>query len=974
MDYDILTPSERGLDIPTTGEAPTSDGPIPLRPAALDAHRVFNDITLLTEGQRPTFLRFPHLPQPFGLELIESVLTNHPDIFLTHPEQAHTLRTRVAPLVMRALSERLNFPTTVRITRVLYILLRRHLSILTDECEIALSLLTHMLDPEASAPWKRALCMEVFRGICAEPALVRRIFAAYDAAPNRRPIMADLMGALTRMATEKPAIIGLGTVSSAPVGNDQNNAEQQAAIEAGGVTGIIGVVAMGEMPVPGLSTQWSLMRVPCIDQLDKSEPPAMPESYVYCLTLACVNSFCEGLAKFILPLTTAGEGKKTVGKSGRARGGSAVVRVGTGLGVTGQVGSDSETPVRGGDSPARTPSPAPGGKGAVKRKPTVRVHRVPVNPLTLENHPLQAEIAISAAIMESCWPAILAACSTFLYATLDNEFYHGLVRSFQKFTHVAGLLRLTTPRDAFLTTLGKAAVPSNVLSANIAATPGVGGDGGGGGSGGPGGPGGFMSNAKGLLTTDGLNATGERLSGTSVEAPPGLNSRNLLCLRALLNLGIALGPTLERSWSIVLETLQQADYVLFASSRKSGRQISLNAPRADPQKPPDANNLSNIGPELTAVETAAMKMFESTLSFPDPAFVSILSAMCALSTPVLDPDSRISIEKLGTPSQSPRTSTFVHKRVGSLSSFSSSAAAVSADNAAFALAKLGELAQINMGRLIGPNPAETGWEILVGHLAGVAGSRDRSGVVRVRASEVLNEVVVAAAKTVGEGAEDVAGVQRRILGALKEGVTGADGEGGPAGDAAVRSVEAGIHRSGLEALNAILEHSGQALISGWEIVFDIIVSVFDPSMVWRRDAVREERHLEVTEHVEGKSGKGPRLIRSSFSSLELICSDFLANLPTSCVLVLIDALFAFCSQKDDLNISLTTITFFWNVSDYLQTKGEAAALMERAEKERDLLNVVEKGEGGSHSALWMLLLLRLAGVSGDRRAEVRNGE
>lgn len=794
-----------------------------------------------------------------------------------------------------------------------------------------------MLDPDASAPWKRALCMEVFRGICAEPALVRRIFAAYDAVEGRRPILADLMGALTRLATEKPGVIGLGASSSAPVGGGES---EVIAVEAGGIAGVIGSVSTEA--VQGLSTVWSLVRVPCIDQLDKSEPPAMPESYVYCLTLTCINSFCEGLAKFVLPLTTTGEKKAAGGgKSGRVRGGSAVQRVGTGLSVSGQ-GSDSERA----ESPARTPSPAP---AAVKRRPTVRAHRIPVNPLLLENHPLAAEIATSAAIMEACWPAVLAACSTFLYAMLDNEFYHGLVRSFQKFTHVAGLLRLTTPRDAFLTTLGKAAVPSNVLSANIAATPGASE------------AAGFMSNAKGLLSVDSL---GER-SPSVPEAAPGLNSRNLLCLRALLNLGIALGPTLEKSWSIILETLQQADYVLFASSRKSGRQISLSAPRADPQKPPDTSGLSNIGPELAAVEAAAMKMFESTLSFPDPAFVYILSAMCALSIPAQDPDSRASIDKPRTsPLASPRTVS--HKRVSSVSSFSSSAAAVSADNAAFALAKLGELAQINMGRLIGPHPAETGWDILVGHLAGVAGSRERTGAVRVRASEVLNEVVVVAAKTVGEGAEDVAGVQRRILGALRDGVGAGEG-----GDAAVRAVEAGIHRSGLEALNAILEHSGQALIAGWEIVFDIIMSVFDPSMVWRRDTLREEGQGEVVG--EGR-GKSPRLVRSSFSSLELICSDFLANLPTSCVLVLIDALFAFCSQKDDLNISLTTITFFWNVSDFLQTKGETAVLMEGAEKERDLLDVVEKGESGSGSALWMLLLLRLTGVSGDRRAEVRNGE
>lgn len=818
--------------------------------------------------------------------------------------------------------------------------------------------------------------MEVFRGICAEPSLIRKIFAEYDAVEGRRPIMKDLMGALTRLATEKPSVIGLGTQSTVPVGQAvlKDLSSEQAALEAGGVAGIIGgAVGLGEVHVAGLSTQWSLVRVPCIDQLDKSEPPPMPESYIYCLTLTCINSFCEGLAKFILPLTMPGDGSK--GSKRRGRGPStAVLRSGTiSLAVT--PGSDSEAGPGRPESPVRTPSPA--ARSTIKKKPTSRVHRIPVNPLTLEAHPLQNDIVISAAIMEACWPAILAACSTFLYATLDNEFYHGLIRSFQKFTHVAGLLRLTTPRDAFLTTLGKAAVPSNVLSANISAYPATM----------PSGEGqGFISNAKGLLSVDGLNSASERAaSSAGNEHLPGLNSRNLLCLRALLNLGIALGPTLEKSWSIILETLQQADYVLFASSRKSGRQISLSAPsglsRTDSMKMSDGSNLmSNVGPELAAVESAAMKMFESTKDFPDDAFMAILSAMCELSGGDGDASANVrsSIDKPHSPQRSPRSPNFGHKRMTSVSSFSS--AQIIMDNA-FALSKVGELAQINMSRLIGPNPASTGWDMLAFHLASVAGSRDRGNAIRMRAAEVLNEVVVAASKTViSESTENVAEVQRRILTALREGVTGE--EFGMMPDSAMRATEAEIHRAGLEALNAILEHSGQSLIAGWEIVFDIIMTVFDPSMVWRRDTVREEAGdgsgEVVVEQDAGRSGKSPKLIRSSFSSLELICSDFLANLPTSCVLVLIDALFAFCSQKDDLNISLTTITFFWNVSDFLQTRGETAThgelLTGKAEKERDLLDVVERMDAESHSALWMLLLLRLTGVSKDRRAEVRNGE
>jgi hypothetical protein len=49
----------------------------------------------------------------------------------------------------------------------------------------------------------------------------------------------------------------------------------------------------------------------------------------------------------------------------------------------------------------------------------------------------------------------------------------------------------------------------------------------------------------------------------------------------------------------------------------------------------------------------------------------------------------------------------------------------------------------------------------------------------------------------------------------------------------------------------------------------------------------------------------PRLIRSAFNSLQLICSDFLSSLPNSCFLMLVDTLYNFCSQNDDLNISLT---------------------------------------------------------------------
>lgn len=878
---------DKALEIPATEEAPSGNGIVPVRPAAFDAYRVsewvcndddnwlidwlvsqvFLDLCLLTEGQKPQFLRFNALPQTFGLELIESVLTNHSDIFLTHSEQAHILRTRVVPLVIRSLGERLNFPTTVRITRVLYILLRKHLSILAADCETALGLLTHMLDPEAAPQWKRALGMEVFRGICSEPALVRKIFSEYDAKEGGRPILKELVAALTRLATEKPAVIGLGAQSTVPLGQtvQKDASSEQAALEAGGVAGIIGgAVGLGEITVPGLSTQWSLIRVPCIDQLDKTDPPSTPESYIYCLTLTCINSFSEGLAKFILPLTIPSDGSKgSRRRVHRNRSGSLPKGAGTGDGD----GNASE-------SPARTPSPS---RRPLQRRATQRRTFIPGNPLSLESHPLYTDIQISAAIVEICWPAILASCSTFLYAALDAELYHALVRSFQKFAHVAGLLRLTTPRDAFLTTLGKAAVPSNVLSANIVASP-IPPEG---------------SGAKGLLSVDTLvgnnsGTSGDRLSNLADSQLPTLNSRNLLCLRALINLGIALGPTLESSWAIILETLQQADYILFNSSRKSGRQSQAPNAKTDAQKQNDSNLMANVGSELAAVEASVVKMFESTRDFPDEALLSVINALCKLT--------EMESDQAKTPI-SAKSPTSFHKRTPS----SGSVRLVSqiSENV-FTIVKLGELAQINMSRIIGPNPATNGWTMLVNQLTAIASSRELSNSVRLKAAEILYELTIAAAKAVTvENTENVAEVQKRILLALKEVLEftykGSDGKV----DSSTRSAELEIHRAGLESLNAILEHSGQSLIAGWEIVFDIITSIFDTNGKSSSGlGTISEGGLPVV-------AKGARLIPSSFSSLQLICSDFLSTLPTHCILVLVDALYAFCSQVDDLNKSLT---------------------------------------------------------------------
>ncbi|KAI1644637.1 uncharacterized protein F4817DRAFT_346323 [Daldinia loculata] len=942
------------------GDAPTGNGDVQLRAASMDAYRIFRDICLMTENQRPEYLRFTGLPQTFGLELIESVLSQHAAIFVEsrHPEQAHILRTRVMSFVIKAISGKPNFATSVRLVRILYTLLRKHLDILLSEGGEALDTLTQLLDQD-TATWRRALCMEVFRGIFSEPPLLRRIFAFYDSKEGEKDILKNLTATFVRVSTEKPVVIGLGHQSTIPVANPYANlggSSDQAMLEASGVTGIISG-SVGEGHNTGISSQWSTVRVACIDQLDKTEPPAIPESYVYALTLSCITSLSEGLAKFILPLT--------VPPDNRVRKRSAKQQ---------EMGRESPGLNEDDNGTSNKMAERTAMMSSIERSGSFKKNPVPLNPLAVKDHPLHNDVKICAAIIDECWPAILATCSTFLYAALDSEYYHGLVRAFQKFAHVAGLLHLATPRDAFLTTLGKAAVPPNVFSAclntspskSATVNPAVEG------------PNSILGNARGLLSVDSLvtpvGAAGERQRQASMDAntiPQTLNTRNLLCLRALLNLGIALGPTLSSSWSIVLETLQQADLVLFTTGKSPGR-TPIAGKGPDPRAENEAASLlANFNMEIRAVETAASRLFESTVDFPNVAFVEVVDAICSLLDQQPDPASEPSSRPQSSPSSPPlpglRTPTGPHRR---LVGGSGTVPTGPSQEDQFALAKIGELAAINIERLLSYPPDVSGWARITSELVKTLGSAPTAAQIRTRAAEILVQLVLEAARAaVSLDDETRSRVQLRLLEALRDSLLPLQIED-RATSVTTHSTDVDIHKILLEGLKSLLDDCGDALLSGWEITFEVIGSIF----IQRRFANESTRDVESQSLILlTRSGK---LIRSAFNSLQLICSDFLGSLPKSCFLILVDTLYKFCSQDDDLNIALTTVTFFWVLSDFLSGRSRSLPITDSLIDDPNGVSLVEKAsnaeDASSDSALWMLLLLRLTTVTTDERLDLRN--
>ena len=823
-------------------EVPVEEGAISVRNAALDAYRLLNDICLLAEGHKPTFLHPASMSPNFGLELVESMLSNHADTVSSHPELIHILRIRLLPFIIRALSERVMFSTTVRAMRLLPIIFGNMLSVLRTECEMVLGLLNHMLDPDAAILWKRILCMEVFRGIHSEPALVRTIYAHFDEQEGKRDIIRDHLAIIARLASEKPSIIGLGQQSSVPAssGQAEDEMDEMAALQAEGVA-----MTLRASTASGISARLSTMRIPCIEQLDKNDPPPIPPAYLYTLALTCMNSFSEGLARFLLPFTVPNESKS----------------------------KRKQRPSKDGDEEVDDEH-----RPKLLRSQSSYASRIPVNPLSLQNHVLYNQIKTSASIVDTCWPALLAAYSTFLHAALDSEYYHALIRSFQKFSQVAGLLRQSTPRDAFLTTLGKNAVPSAMISTQSSDRPGSSND---------------SRSTKQISRNknerESLKANNsaalEKVRPTMDHSRASLNTRNLLCLRALLNLGIALGPVLQAAWSIILETLQQADLIInhISSQRRQSR-----SGQATPTTSGEAEFLGN---EIAAVKIAATRMLESSCDLPDESFLDIIASMSGLLR-----DYNGDEDVIG---EVPASAALSKRRTDQMPITPLRASFGHAQDPranAFVVENLGKIVEYNESRLLVQSTEQNGWHIIVNLLIKLITAEHFDASLRIQATNTLCSLVsITSSSDVSEETreemrlEGLVALTRQIENLGRKGME----------NKSPKSCELEIQHIILETLRAALEKYGDSLTSGWEHIFTIIESVFEEDSLSNGSEGSKPGQPVMTR------SRSSKLVRSSFGSLQLICSDFLPFIARDCLPTLLRAIHSFCCQQDEFNISLT---------------------------------------------------------------------
>lgn len=235
-----------------------------------------------------------------------------------------------------------------------------------------------------------------------------------------------------------------------------------------------------------------------IDQLDKADPPAIPDTYIFYLALLCLNSIADGLAGYTLP----------------------------------RFSTNNKTASQQGDS---------------------------TNSLVEESEADKKDIKLVTEMANVAWPGLLAAMSFYITTDLDEDLFQSTMRSYQNFTNVCGILGLVVPRDAFLTNLCKNAIPpvpalsSGYFSGKTMASPSP------------------HSNSSGISYSDLTVQQQQLLSNIT------LSDKNLYSLRVLLNITMMLGGVLGTSWYLVLETLQQADFLLYNRPTPKGNSNATSA-------------------------------------------------------------------------------------------------------------------------------------------------------------------------------------------------------------------------------------------------------------------------------------------------------------------------------------------------------------------------------------------------------------
>ncbi|PWN51612.1 hypothetical protein IE53DRAFT_43521 [Violaceomyces palustris] len=915
-------------------------GSVTLFPCSRDAYLLFSDLCALASGEDAPFLSLSSLSKTFSLELIESVLTNHSKLFKpsmpseskanSHPELLLILRSKTCPLLIKALSETPVFPTHLRLMRLLFLLLRQFSNELVLEVEILMNILLRFVQPStreerhtfslSSSPstpmWQRVLALEVVRSLCSDPVFLRNLWVWYD--------------------------------SKAANAEQVDDSLRKSSLVFGKLVEALQTVALEGESILALN---AAMIVDSQSRLSLN--PDTPRK----------SRLRESMDRSYSGLYEAAAGVANAAISGVFSGSEADLKSGT------EVLTASSAPsIQLIDQLDKAEPPAAASPALPKTYPQLLVLQstlllcqglsgfvlpifssfansrpqgsAPAPPAMTEadiqalSDPFERDsLSTAKSMIAFSGPMIRQILSFLLKIKSADPIFEEVLVAFRNFTNTTGALSLTVERDRMIFTLAAFSVP---LPSQLTTT---------------------IHEEKVLGETGGVT----------------VSERNLACLKIMTQVAYYLSGSLGRSWKGVLGYLCDAEALLERVAIASGhsRKVALVSGHEEADSDEMATTtLSSLttsasmsmldfkaGKELQVLVSATLepsqlrgqirRVFENSTALEQSAFQDFVTCLCELSR-----------EVAGVRSPAPPTSPSAKPTGQSAHGRQRSASGQSrepSEGANFIIDSIGLVTSLNIERLTRLQ-SDKGWDEIVGHLLDLCCAESGLPKWRIQSAEVLDSTLFSGMgiEPLSQAKEDKARIQRQVLDALAKQAILSERK------AAATDVD--VRRMGVETLQRILEAYGHALLLGWETIFEICSSVCKPSQGLKVSPT------SVPSTPNPNSRRPNSLIKIGFASLQLVCSDFLSALDLDQLELCISCLTDYGSQQEDVNVALTANGTLWGVTAEMsgrQGGHEPASMTTEADS--------DDARRRPLTELWMYLLRCILRVTGDPRAEVRNG-
>ncbi|GJQ68018.1 hypothetical protein Trydic_g10661 [Trypoxylus dichotomus] len=551
-----------------------------LPPCAADAYLLFQDLVQLVNADQPYWLiGMTEMTRTFGLELLETVLTQFSSVFFKNTEFSFLLKERVCALVIKLFSPNIKyrstvpasvqqatpfdkpyFPISMRLLRVVSVLIQKYHVLLVTECEIFLSLIVKFLDPDKPT-WQRSLALEVLHKMTVQPELLNSFCECYDLKKHTTSIFQDIvnsLGAYVQSLFITPQIHMATTDFLVSIGQTPHTPYLSGIPPGIGVTPQQGFLSRNVWLPIVLTFPSGQTKSVYLEMLDKIEPPVIPDGYGISVAYACLLEIIRSLHITIVP----------------------------------QKPPDEEA------------------------SPTKEINK-----------------ELHCQLINSSWCGLLAALSSLIEASTDEAITESLLKSVQTYASLCGLLELHTARDAFITAICKSSLPPHyALTVLNTITPvinlrhrndnnDV--------------PSQYVNQYGEADYRQQVVAVGTPLPTSAVpvgasQGPVMLTAKNLQSMRALLSLAHCHGGILGTSWHLVLTTLQHLVWILGLKPATGG---SLKAGRISVES---SAVQCPIMADLPVLSIMLSRLFESSQYLDDVALHHLINALCKLSQEAME--------------------------------------------------------------------------------------------------------------------------------------------------------------------------------------------------------------------------------------------------------------------------------------------------------------------------------------------------